>query len=463
MMSQWSVRIDQHSAEMLFSHLFPGDGDEHGAVLAATIVRTDRETRLLVRKVFLAKDGVEYVAGQHGYKMLTAEFVRDCSDYCEQHGLAYLPVHNHGGHDCVKFSHDDMRSHERGYPALTQFTGTPVCALVFAENAVAGDIWLPSGKRFSLEKLVVTGKRQRTLRPRPLAVPHIAPLTHHRQALLLGAIGQHILANIKVGVIGAGGVGNLLVQYLARLGVGNLVVVDPERIDETNFSRLPEADVKDYRPPFWRKRTRKIDLARRIFRRANPRGSFEGIFGDFRSADVAKRFIDCDYIFLAADPMSVRLVFNQIVQQYLVPGIAVGSKVLVEKNTGVITEAFSIVRMVVPGKGCLWCNNYISSSALAREAETVYDVQRQCYVDDPEVVAPSVITLNAVGAGYAANAFLFSITDLGAPETYDYVQFDSLDGSIARTDARAPYSCRECSFEWRLAAASTQSMSTVAS
>lgn len=61
---------------VLHGHLFPGDHDEHGAVIGAAVVQTSRGTRLLARRLFLAMDGVDYVPGQRGYRMLTASFVR---------------------------------------------------------------------------------------------------------------------------------------------------------------------------------------------------------------------------------------------------------------------------------------------------------------------------------------------------------------------------------------------------
>jgi hypothetical protein len=45
----------------------------------------------------------------------------------------------------------------------------------------------------------------------------------------------------------------------------------------------------------------KVRLARRNILRANPRARIETIFGDFIEADIASKFIDCDYLFLAAD------------------------------------------------------------------------------------------------------------------------------------------------------------------
>jgi hypothetical protein len=40
--------------EQLFQHLFPGDRDEHGAVLAASLAWDGDRARLLVRHVIIA-------------------------------------------------------------------------------------------------------------------------------------------------------------------------------------------------------------------------------------------------------------------------------------------------------------------------------------------------------------------------------------------------------------------------
>ena len=82
-----SLRLPQQLAAELEAHLFPGDGDEHGAVIGATVVKTGRGTRLLGRRLFLAEEGTDYVAGDHGYRMLTADFVRRCALACAADGL----------------------------------------------------------------------------------------------------------------------------------------------------------------------------------------------------------------------------------------------------------------------------------------------------------------------------------------------------------------------------------------
>lgn len=109
----YSERFPQHR-ELLIHEIFPGDRDEHGAVLHAGIVRDGDALKLLVRDVFPAKPGQDYVPGQHGYRALSPQFIHKHITACRDQGLAYLAVHNHDCDDSVGFSHIDNASHERG-------------------------------------------------------------------------------------------------------------------------------------------------------------------------------------------------------------------------------------------------------------------------------------------------------------------------------------------------------------
>jgi hypothetical protein len=127
----WSLTLPPRLWADLARHLFPDDGDEHGAVILAGSSTGPRGPRLLGRELLLAADGVDYVEGTIGYRALSAEFVRDAALRARDERLAYLAVHNHFGTTTVGFSRVDLASHERGYPALKQITGHLVGAVVF--------------------------------------------------------------------------------------------------------------------------------------------------------------------------------------------------------------------------------------------------------------------------------------------------------------------------------------------
>jgi molybdopterin/thiamine biosynthesis adenylyltransferase len=351
--------------------------------------------------------------------MLTAEFVGDKIRYCRDQRLVYLAVHNHGGRDQVAFSPEDDASHRRGYPALLDISGRPVGALVFAENAVAGDIWTTDRVRRAIMETVVLGTNIVRVYSAPPPRPPKADLTYDRQARWFGDRGQALLGRLKVGVIGGGGVGLPLVTMLARVGVGTLVVIDPDRVDPTNLPRLdcrrldammPLRTVKALGGLADRLSTRKVRLARRVARRANPKIRFIGISQNVIEPAAAMALTDCDFIFLSADTHQARMVFNALSHQFLIPGIQIGTRIETDKETGVVGDIRTNLRLVLPYTGCLRCNNLISAARLQDESLGRVERERNRYVD--EVPAPSVITFNTMSAGQAANDFMLMFGEL---------------------------------------------------
>ena len=448
-----SLRFTQAMWAELQRHLFPGDCDEHGAVIGASVVETARGRRLLGRRLFLAADGTDYVPGRRGYRMLTADFVRRCALACADEDLAYLAVHNHAGDSSVAFSADDMASHRRGYPALLDIlNGPPVGALVFARRAVAGDIWLSPSHQTELDCAVAVGRSISVLHPSPRKPAGAGP-QYDRQVRLFGDRGQDILASQKVGIVGAGGAGSLVNEYLSRLGVGHLVVVDPERLDPTNCPRLVGARPSDLRPRWLprllartpRKQTAlKVEIAERVAREANPRIRFDAIAGDVVEQAVVDHLVDCDAIFLAADSMQARLVVNAICHQYLIPTWQVGAKVQADPDSGEVHDVFSVVRQLAPGETCLWCNELINPTRLAEEAASPEQREAQRYID--EIPAPSVITLNGVATSHAVNDYLFATVELPGAEGHEvtWTKHRPLNPSPAIEIPRHDPGCTEC-------------------
>lgn len=428
--------------QRLRAHLFREDADEHGAVLAAGVARTGAGIRLLARNAFLAEDGVDYLPGQRGYRMLSADFVRDRALFCRDEQLAYLAIHNHGGRNAVAFSSDDLRSHERGYPALQGVTrGQIVGALVFAEGAVAGDIWI-GADRCALRRARILGQSFTYLHPSTPSAPNPADQAYDRQARLFGDRGQALLQSQRVGVIGLGGIGSLVSEYLARLGVGELVLVDPDRLELSNVSRVVNSTRRDARGSG---RT-KVAIAAAAARRANPEIELEVFDGSVVDAAPASALSTCDYLFLAADSMQARMVFNALVHQFLIPGVQLGAKVPVDTQTGDVGRVYSVARPVGPDSGCLWCNGLVLPDRLAEEALTPEQLRAQRYVDEPEIVAPSVITLNAVAAAHGVNDYLFRSTGLRNGDGHDdYTFFEPREPSVRYEVPRRSTSCTECS------------------
>ncbi|MXV79722.1 MAG: ThiF family adenylyltransferase [Chloroflexi bacterium] len=457
-----TLRLPRLLATSLERHLFPGDNDEHGAVIGAALVETERERRLLGRRLFLAMDGRDYVPGERGYRMLTADFVRRSAIACAEEGLAYLAVHNHPGSDrTVAFSNTDLASQRRGYPAVLDIlNGPPAGALVFGQRSVAGNIWLTPENQIELAHATLSGTSQERRHASPLSPPSAGP-EYDRQVRLFGDRGQAVLRGQKVAVVGAGGAGSLINEYLARLGVGHIVIVDYDRLDKTNMPRVVGARRSDLglRPPYLgrllrRRASPKVVIAERVAREARTTIKYEAIVGSVTEPAVAERLLDCDAIFLAADSMQARLVINALCHQYLIPVWQVGAKV-VNDPSGAIEDVFSVVRHLVPGESCLWCNELVDPTRLAEEAASPDQREAQRYVD--EVPAPSVITLNAVAAAHAVNQYLFSTLELPAEsDELHWLRYRSFEPYVTVELPRRAPECREC--QGRLGAGTGQTL-----
>jgi ThiF family len=454
----WRLVLTESQKQFLWAHLFPGDHDEHAAALHCGIAISDRQVRLLVREVILAEEGRDFVQGTRSYKKLKGEFIARQIEEHEHLGTAYIAVHNHGGENEVAFSAVDLKSHERGYPALLDLIGgPPVGAVVCARNAVAGDIWLPSGDRVPLASTIVVGLNREVLTPAPVRPRFKVDPSFDRQSRLFGDAGQRILAGSRVAVIGVGGVGSLVVQQLGRLGVGEVIMIDHDRLELSNVSRVIGSKpsrllrvLDRLKDESWLKRKllkfapRKVDIASHVatfpsFSRAVPR------FGSVVQQSNAQLLTDCDFIFLAGDEHSARLVVNEIGHQYLIPFVQLGAKVPVDDSTGQVGEVFAVERPVWPDGGCLWCNGLINRRRLELEGKSEKQRKAQRYVNDPGVKAPSVISLNSVTAALGVNSFLLYMTGLHEVDAEIVaLRYIARDRSFVRELPRKSAGCPFC-------------------
>jgi len=434
------LRIAREEFDIVTRHLFPGDRDEHGAVLLAGVSHAGGgQLTLHAREVHLATEGVDYIEGKIGYRALTPKFIHQLITRARDERLVYLAAHNHGSDREVGFSRIDLESHERGYPALLQIArGMPVGGLVFGRRSIQADIWLPDGSRLELDDAVVVGNTIQRLTPSPKRKLVETADTYDRQIRMFGKVGQEELANCRVGIIGLGGIGSLVAEYLARLGVGKFCLVDDDRVEKSNLSRIVGATRSDALSE-----TTKVTVARRLILEGNEGADIQLVTEDVAKESVAKALTSCDYLFLAADSMRARLVFNALVHQYLIPGVQLGSKIRSDP-TGALVEVMSANRPVRPGRGCLWCNQLIDPTQLAKEAKSDEERRAQAYgVEEPN---PSVISLNAISAAHAVNDFLLDYLGLRPDRTVlHYEHFHFLKGTRSLVEPRKDKDCSECS------------------
>lgn len=431
------IRFTANHYKQVYQHLYPGDQDEHGVVLLAGMAKIGTVIRLMVREVHFAKDGHDYVH-KNGHYALKSHFIRPLIAKAREKRLVYLAVHNHMSSTTVDFSHVDFLSHEEGYPALLDLAkGMPVGALVFGTSAIQADLWLPEGGRISLKEAFVVGRKIQRLYPRPPNQRKISSEDFNRQILMFGEIGQSRLKEMTVAVLGLGGIGSLVSEYLARLGVGNFVLVDTDTVDHSNLSRLVGATIDDANSENY-----KVDIAERHIREMNKFATIEKLMADVADPDVVERLKSVDYIFLAADTMRARLVVNGLTQQFFVPAVQLGAKVVAEEQEKNLAEAMSVVRPMRPGCGCLVCSGFVNSHKLT--LEFLSEDERKAADYGTKQHNPSVITLNAVSASIAVNDFLFDTLGLREDGNLYYSHISHINSRNPQVSPRNDDKCTEC-------------------
>ena len=254
---------------------------------------------------------------------------------------------------------------------------------------------------------------------------------------MFGIEGQAALKRAKIAIIGLGGVGSIMAEYLSRLGVGHFVLIDPDTVERSNLSRIVGASSKDADSA-----KLKVQVARENILSANPEAIVDCYAGDFAFESICRHVLDCDYLFLAADSMRARLVFNAVVHQYLIPGVQLGSKIRISAE-GNLLDVMSAVRLVRPGEGCLWCNQLIDPTELANEAKS--DAERKAQAYGANVPNPSVITLNAIACAHAANDFMMDFLNLRDDLGVNYEHFHFLTNKRMVVQPRLETDCPECS------------------
>jgi hypothetical protein len=440
---RWSARIAQRDYEQLLAHLHPGDDDEHAAFLYAGETAAPGGRRLLMRRVVPVADRDFGPSDRGGYRQVAAQALARAAIECEVEGLRLVWAHSHPGSERhVGFSGPDRSTHERAHPHIIDMTGgKPVTSLVLGTKSVAGEVWMPRGQVAELDHLDVVGARTErlTAAPRPTGR---AAARFARQVLMFGPAGQEALRGMTIGVVGAGGGGSLLVQSLAHLGVGRIVIVDFDRIDVTNLSRIVGATPKDAR-----RRRLKVDVLKRLVRTIDPEIEVTAVAGDVTYAQDAAVLLGCDYLFSATDTHFARFAVNAICHQYLIPGAQIGAKVVTD-DEGAVQLAYAMHRPIDLGGACLECGGAIDSDALRREQLGDAERRAQVYVDAPagsDVVDPSVITLNSAAASMAMLDFQLSATGMFPLRTrLGQRLYHAPERALRGRDVRPHPGCRWC-------------------
>lgn len=396
------LRILEAEWDELTRHLL-ADGDEHAALLICGVRRHLGMVTYLVREI-VPLSGDDYLDRGRDHLSVAPMTLARHAKRARLAGAAIVLVHSHPFPGSVAASNIDLRTElDLCRRVLTARTGTSAAALVIGPDGMDARSWTAAGAT-PLHTVRVIGERVVAIACSSRGIPAARPAAcdsttgalqgmTDRQELLWGQHGQQMLHKAHIVVVGCGGTGSHVAIQLTHLGVGQLTLVDDDRVEPSNLSRILAATPEDVG-------RLKVKVLADICRSINPDLEVQEMSASVLDIDPTV-YTGADVIVCATDGHGSRALLTEVAVQYLLPVIDLGVEVVPGTDT---FRAGGGVRVLRPGQGCLWCAQTLSP-ALVREEylspeQRAVEVRRG-YIRDAAEPAPSVIALNGVVASLA--------------------------------------------------------------
>ena len=266
------------------------------------------------------------------------------------------------------------------------------------------------------------------LRPYALLDGGAAPALDRQRAF---GPGLRLAAEtLLVGIVGLGGVGLPAAEQLARSGFRRFVLVDPDRVEESNLNRLTGATRADVGQP-------KVRVARRLIRQAahSVGATAQVSIRDhdlYLSGPARTALKRCDLILALTDNHLSRISCLQIALEGGAEYLQAGVDVRLDSD-GSIAGLFVEVTGAEIMRYCPLCTSRLDPDEASIEARRyvggeVWDrAKKEGYV--PGVIAPSVMSLNAIAAGHLVMEIQRRVSGLGVRDLF------RLDVQTARVES----------------------------
>ncbi len=430
------LRIAERDWLSLCERLFVRKDVETAGLLLAEAVGSGETGTLVVKQVVVLDDSA-YRIRKRDQISLDPIALNRLTRVARDRGWSVFTIHTHPGASEPWFSGADDAGDERFMPALKcQIPNATHGSIVVVESRSAIARTFDEHGTSQEVPLVVVGRTlESTLPASARSAEWFA-----RQELALGARGQAQLRALRVGIVGLGGTGSLVALQLAHLGVGALVLVDADKIEASNLSRVVGASKADIGETF------KVDVAARYARSVGLVGSIESRREALGSTN-AHVLGACDIVVSCVDRHTPRSVLNRLAYRYLVPTIDLGTAFRVDER-GTMTGNAGRVVVVGPGRPCLACWGHLDPHALRIEALSKAErseQERLGYIDGAEEPQPSVIAFNAAVASAAVTELLRMATGFaGAEKPPLRLAFDFAEGTVRRNSLAANSACGIC-------------------
>jgi molybdopterin/thiamine biosynthesis adenylyltransferase len=257
--------------------------------------------------------------------------------------------------------------------------------------------------------------------------------TYHRQKLAIEgatlALPQHRrIASAKILIVGVGGIGWKIAIDLAMMGVGRIDLVDPDRVEQSNLSRIPltRSSVGN----------RKVEELRRVLQTIRP-----NLIATAKAIKIQQlepeEFGAYDVVVVATDNLQSRLYCNDACLEQRVPCIQIGASL----EGGM--KSISCRTVLAGFTPCYECWKTFTVEELRRDFYTEEQkqfIQKMNYGLPSPV--PSITYVNSIASGIAEEALLRLLL---ATDVIPYVYIDLSQMTMKTYSQQRDQKCRACS------------------
>jgi len=383
-----------------------------GVMLAGVAEGANGDVRLLAR-------GMRWVR-EHAYSrrewntlgIRSEGYVQALSE-AETIGATCVWVHTHPGQNAWPKPSEHDRVVDQEIKDLFRIrSGSPFYgALIFSPReeylAFTGHLQREGSEDKKVERLWQIGDRFRLTRAFDSSQPPLSPI-FDRNVRAFGSLVQRTLGDLKIGIVGCGGTGSAVAEQLVRLGVRQLTLIDPDRLSESNITRVYGSTAMDVGEP-------KVQVLARYLTRISSELRCETIQSMITLEATARRLVGCDVVFGCTDDNAGRLLLSRLATYLLIPVIDSGV-LLSSSANGELTGIDARVTILAPGNACLVCRDRIDLARAAAELLTPDERIRredEGYAPALAQTEPAVVTFTTVVAATAVSELLERLIGYG--------------------------------------------------
>jgi molybdopterin/thiamine biosynthesis adenylyltransferase len=391
-----SIRILQGLLTKVHQKVLSTGADESVAFLTASYFDTGEKTVLLGNSIVPASSNDYLRQGPYHLEVSPLYVNRVLNEADNEHDSVIM-VHSHPFEQGLpRYSVTDDHGE-----ALTSETiskclegNPPVGSILFGQTHLAARIWSGLSKKAVNSPVTVLsgiGLKIRNAADNKIDTPDDF---FDRQVKALGQSFQQIFQQLDIGIVGLGGTGSAIAEQLVRMGAQKIRLVDHDRIEASNVSRLYGStgrDVNEY----------KVDVVKRHVTAINPNLYTTTLAKSVITKDALKYLSNCDLIFSCLDRHAPRAVLNELSYQCFIPIIDVG--VGLQSHSAGPLGGTVRTTLIGPGLPCLVCQEIIRPEIIMAEnlSPDEYHARRaEQYTVDLPVNAPSVINFTTMAATF---------------------------------------------------------------